>query len=57
MLAQNKMNKRQQKKNEKAQKPVQEIDKKYRKIIKENEFKTQKTDIERQNDFSIFFIN
>tara|TARA_B110000091_G_C13673424_1_gene414756 strand:+ start:589 stop:900 length:312 start_codon:yes stop_codon:yes gene_type:complete len=53
MLAHNKMSKRQQKKNEKAQKPVQEIDKKYRKTIKENEFKTQKSDIERQNDFSI----
>jgi hypothetical protein len=53
MLAHNKMSKRQQKKNEKAQKPVQEIDKKYSKTIKENGFKTQKTDIERQNDFSI----
>jgi hypothetical protein len=36
------MNKRQLKKIEKAQMPVQEIDKKYRKTIKENEFKTQK---------------
>ena len=34
MLAQNRMSKRQQKKNEKAQKPVKEIDKKYRKTIK-----------------------
>ena len=53
MLAQNKMSKRQQKKNEKAQKPVQEIDKKYRQTIKENELKTQKKTTERQKDFSI----
>ena len=52
MLAQNKMSKRQQKKNEKAKKPVQEIDKKYRKTIKENALKTQKTNTERQKDFS-----
>jgi len=47
------MSKRQQKKNEKTQKPILEIDKKYRKTIKENEFKTQKTNTGRQNDFSI----
>jgi hypothetical protein len=43
MLAQPNMNKRQLKKNDKAQAPVLEIDKGYRKTIKENELKTQKT--------------
>ena len=53
MLAQTNMNKRQLKKNEKAQIPVLEINKDYRKTIKESAFKTQKTTTERQKDFSI----
>ncbi len=47
------MNKRQLKKIEKAQEPITKINKNYRKTIKENEFKTQKTATERQQDFSI----
>tara|TARA_B110000967_G_C18817403_1_gene526857 strand:+ start:312 stop:629 length:318 start_codon:yes stop_codon:yes gene_type:complete len=53
MLAHNYMNKRQKKKAEKNQEPVGKINKTYRKTIKENSFKTQKTTIERQQDFSI----
>ena len=46
------MNKRQKKKSEKAQEPITEINKIYRKTTKENEFKTQKTTTERQQDFT-----
>lgn len=46
------MNKRQKKKSEKAQKPITEINKIYRKTTKENEFKTQKSTNERQQDFT-----
>jgi len=53
MLAQPNMNKRQLKKNGKAQTAVLEINKDYRKTIKENALKTQKTITERQKDFSI----
>lgn len=52
MLAQNNMNKRQLKKNEKAQIQILEINKDYRKTIKDNALKTQKTTTERQKDFS-----
>ena len=47
------MNKRQRKKAEKNQEPLEKINKNYRKTIKENAFKTQKTTNERQEDFSI----
>jgi len=53
MLAQTNMNKRQLKKNEKAQIQILEINKDYRKTIKDNALKTQKTTTERQKDFSI----
>ena len=46
------MNTRQLKKIEKAQEPITKINKNYRKTIKENEFKTQKTTTERQQDFT-----
>ena len=46
------MNKRQKKKSEKAQEPIAEINKIYRKTTKENEFKTQKSTNERQQDFT-----
>ena len=52
MLAQTNMNKRQLKKNEKAQIQILEINKDYRKTIKDNALKTQKTTTERQKDFS-----
>ena len=53
MLAQSNMNKRQLKKLGKAEEPIVKISKNYRKTIKENAFKTQKTALERQQDFSI----
>jgi hypothetical protein len=53
MLAQTNMNKRQLKKLGKTEEPIVKINKNYRKTIKENEFKTRKTTLERQQDFSI----
>jgi len=52
MLAQPNMNKRQLKKNGEAQTAVLEINKDYRKTIKENALKTQKTITERQKDLN-----